>query len=187
MNKALEITGWSFLGVSLVAALVYANFFEGTNVTTTSPDSSTVGNEIGNICPETVVPYYLKDGDFKISNNKGKITVINFWHIYCTACLQEMPHFEEVANYYGDKVEIIAIAAIEYGDAESMIYQRAWDKYTMSFGKDDETSSYFKALGGTSFFPYTLIVDEESKIAIKRPQSITVDLLKSDIDSLLNK
>lgn len=181
-KKVFKITAVSVASVVLISALVYANFIHQDEA------RINVGNNVGDKCPTKEIAYYLKDGTFSIENNQGKITVINFWHRYCTPCVKEIPHFEEIANEYKETVEIIAIAGMIYGDEEDFIKTNNWDTYTMSFGMDTpEQDPYFKTLGGADAYPYTVIVDEEGIIQEKIYSSITYDKLKASIDTIINK
>ena len=181
-KKVFKITAVSVASVVLISALVYANFIHQDEA------RINVGNNVGDKCPTKEIAYYLKDGTFSIENNQGKITVINFWHRYCTPCVKEIPHFEEIANEYKETVDIIAIAGMIYGDEVEFIKTNNWDKYTMSFGVDTpDEDPYFKTLGGTDSFPYTVIVDEDGIIQEKIYSSITYDKLKASIDTIINK
>lgn len=34
--------------------------------------------------------------DFHLADQRGKATFINFWATYCTPCIQELPHIDEL-------------------------------------------------------------------------------------------
>lgn len=45
-----------------------------------------------------------------LSKKHEKITVVNFWATWCAPCVQELPHFEEVAREQSDTVELILVS-----------------------------------------------------------------------------
>ena len=40
--------------------------------------------------------------DINLSNNKGKIMILNFWATWCAPCKKEMPSLEKLAQNYPD-------------------------------------------------------------------------------------
>lgn len=48
--------------------------------------------------------------DLQAAMQSDKPTVINFWATFCKPCIEEMPHFQEMAKKYKDKgVEVIFV------------------------------------------------------------------------------
>lgn len=50
---------------------------------------------------------------FNVSDNAGKVSIINFWGYWCTPCKEELPVFDkvykEIITEFGDIIEMIAI------------------------------------------------------------------------------
>lgn len=44
----------------------------------------------------------LDGEDFKISDYKGSVVLINLWATWCAPCIEEMPHFIKLQEKYGD-------------------------------------------------------------------------------------
>lgn len=47
--------------------------------------------------------------EVKLSDFRGKPTVVNFWATWCGYCTQEMPTFEEVYQQYGDEINFLMV------------------------------------------------------------------------------
>ena len=47
--------------------------------------------------------------DIDLSNNKGKIMILNFWATWCAPCKKEMPSLEKLSLYFKDKIIIYPI------------------------------------------------------------------------------
>ncbi|MBO5712563.1 MAG: 4Fe-4S binding protein, partial [Acholeplasmatales bacterium] len=74
-----------------------------------SASGLTVGNNVGDICINKDINLVGSDDKFSVLDNRGKITVINFWYTSCTPCVKELPHFDKLAKEYSDDVTVIAI------------------------------------------------------------------------------
>jgi thiol-disulfide isomerase/thioredoxin len=45
-----------------------------------------------------------------VLKNKGKVVVVDFWHVYCVPCLQGMPHLAEMQQKYGkDNLVVVTV------------------------------------------------------------------------------
>ncbi len=95
-------------------------------------------------------------GDFVLSEQKGKVVVLNFWATWCNPCVGEMPAFQELYMIYGDKISILAINMGESKDtvddfriANSYIFPIAYDV--------DESICNLYPIEG---IPYTVIIDQ---------------------------
>jgi thiol-disulfide isomerase/thioredoxin/Tfp pilus assembly protein PilF len=62
--------------------------------------------------PEPVTPFELNDlNGHTISweQLQGKVTVINFWGIWCGPCVIEMPEFQKLHEYYRDDADVVIL------------------------------------------------------------------------------
>ena len=176
----------------LIGALLYYNVFDSkptdppsSPVEPDDPDLPAVGYEVGMLCPATDLKLVGKDGTVNITSLRGKVTVINFWGTWCTPCVQELPHFNELATEYKDTVTVVAVhSSSSFGNTPA-------DEYVASYYSDSEmifamdtasadnkyVDAYFSALGGISTYPMTLVLDEDGVIVFTRSGSMTYDEL----------
>lgn len=179
--------------VLLVGALVYYNFVDKAPVS---------GIEKGNRCPDfTAQTYAIEEGDFAIAESTftlsqqiGKVCVINFWETWCQACIEELPHFNRIMEEYGDKVEVVAVV----GKTSKIETALAWmnnNGWTV-FDKESEwrtfslTFAYLPAetctlLGCGGMLPRTVIVDKSGLVAHEQNGSMTYEALKEIVEDLL--
>lgn len=177
------IVGITMLAV-LAGSLVYYNFIHEDP----KPAQSQTGGEIGNQCPDYEMPLYDTDGTIKASDTRGKITVVNFWYIYCSACVHELQtEFPYIQDTYGDDVEIIVVHSYEeFGqDIPAWIQQNLPTDAGFTHCRDVEGDEFFMSLGGTSAWPITVILDEEGIIQYKVIGSTTFDEMSEVIDRIL--
>src|SRR3990172_681495 len=56
-----------------------------------------------------------------LSDNKGKVTIVNFWATWCPHCLKEFPDIVKLYNQYHDLgLEIVAISMNEPEEMEDI-------------------------------------------------------------------
>ena len=130
-----------------------------------------------------------------LNNNKGKITVINFWGTWCGGCIEELPYFDTIATEYKDTVTVVAVHTHRDFNTASDYVNTHYKDSDMIFVKDtsldendefaDET--YFKMLGGGDSYPITIILDENGVIIASIKASMNYNSLKDIIDTELAK
>lgn len=76
-------------------------FFLLTNNLFAQKKANLEGIEIGNIAPEIELPNIYGD-NFKLSELKGKIVLINFWASWCLPCRKKAPELLDIFNNYKD-------------------------------------------------------------------------------------
>lgn len=103
----------------------------------------------------------LADGNtFTLSEQKGKVVLLNFWATWCGPCVGEMPTFEKLYSEYGDKVSILAVNCLE--DKETVNQFIEEEGYTFPIAYDEEGTINMKY--PSEGIPYTLIIDGEGVI-----------------------
>lgn len=109
---------------------------------------------------------------FKLSENRGKVIMLNFWGTWCGPCRREIPDFNKLhAKYQKDGLKIVGIT-ITSGSAKNILdFMNDWDmKYTVLTDIDNNetqkvTSDYGRAIGKPiTGIPTTLIIDKEGYI-----------------------
>lgn len=193
LAKVLETVAWSVAGVVLVGALGYYNFVDKAPVS---------GVEVGNRCPDFTAQTYAVDGNkfyldgntFTLSQQIGKVCVINFWETWCSGCIKELPEFDHLKKTYGEQVEVIAIAGVtstpEY--AANWMSNKEWkahnDKY--DWVDYDLTIAWLptdicKDLGCGGSLPRTVIVDKSGIVSFEGDVAMTYELLETEVLKVL--
>lgn len=140
------------------------------------------GCEVGMLGPDFSVPLY-GGGTFHLSDVRGTVTVINFWATWCTPCVAELPHFDELYRTYGDAIEVIALHSdLVTDDVDA--YLANYD-YTIHFALDD--SGVVTAYGGSTMLPQTIVLDKNGVIVYNTVGSVTYELLESLITPLIGE
>lgn len=191
-KKIAKIVAYSVAGVIMIGALGYYNFIDK------APES---GVEKGNRCPDFTAQTYAVDGDtfyvdgeFTLSQQIGKVVVVNFWETWCQACVQELPEFNEIQVKYAEQVEVIAIAGVTstVDEAATWMSEKGWHVFDEAHDWVDFslTFGYLPTqictdLGCGGMLPRTIIVDKSGIVAFEVDGSMTYESLEQEIEKLL--
>ena len=157
-----------------------------------------LGNAVGDTCYGYDVQLYGEDGltdaTFNPADNAERITVINFWGVWCPYCLIELPDFDRIATEYETEVTVLAIHTdVMSADAVSYIAENFSDSKIL-FGKDDivseddpYTDRYYTMLGGLGPYPMTVILDADGVIIASITGTMTYEQLRGIVDAALNE
>ena len=146
----------------LIGALVYGYLGDKKDITPIEDKA-----KIGEVCKDFEFTVSYKDYEtYKLSENTGKITILNFWNINCSSCIAEIPHFEEFYNNYKDDVNVVFINPTDGKiKNDEFMYDKEWDLYEATFttidNNESQITSYFP-IGNT--FPHTVILDRDNTV-----------------------
>lgn len=194
-NKVVSIVAQSLAGVVLAGALVYYNFIDKVPAEEKA--------KVGTVCVDFTVQRIVDDGTsfsasdetYTLSENQGKVRIINMWATWCAACVAELPEFDEFAKDYPE-VDVLALTDASCGSLSGVINwlgNRGWTAYDptgewlgrtykIGFG---ESTELLKELGSTGTLPVTVIVDQEGTIVYKKKSTVTYEDLKAVVEPLL--
>lgn len=52
----------------------------------------------------------MADGSKRtLSEFRGKVVVLDFWATYCKPCIEKLPHLQQLAQQWGDRVAVVAV------------------------------------------------------------------------------
>ena len=177
-----KITAVVLASALLISTVVYCNFFD-------KKRELRVYRE-GEMCPSLDISVYNGEGEytesFDPSKNTGKVTVINFWGVWCPGCIKELPYFDQIATEFKDSVTVIAIHTHDQREDSDKFIEREYPDSDMLFGVDelfdesDPTSPeyFYTTLGGTGTYPITIILDEDGKIFTLQTNELEYAVLK---------
>lgn len=98
--------------------------------------------------------------EFVLSEQKGKVVLLNFWATWCGPCVGEMPAFEKLYSEYGEKIAILAVDCAEDKDTVKQFVSD--NGYTFPVAYDTEGT--ISAKYPTSGIPYTLVIGKDGKV-----------------------
>lgn len=160
---------------------------EETNETEEQDDSASYQElQEGDTAPDFTAD--LADGStFTLSEQRGKVVLLNFWATWCGPCVEEMPAFEKLHKEYGEEVAVLAVNSLE--DEETVRQFVAETGYTFPIAFDVEGTVNMKY--PTDGIPYTLVIGKDGTVQNIFVGATDADTqyqeYKSAIDSALGK
>lgn len=154
-------------------------------------DDSEDGMSYGELSEGDKAPDFTADtvsGEkFTLSENSGKVVLINFWATWCGPCVGEMPAFERLNKEYGDDVEILCVNCVESNDTVDAFVKE--NGYTFPIAYDPEGEINYKY--PTQGIPYTLVIGKDGIISAiyigSEGEEEQYQKYKSSIDEALAK
>ena len=112
----------------------------------------------------------VNGGDLKLSDFKGKVTVLNVWGSWCSPCRAEAPNLAKVAKDTKDKdVQFVGINTRDLDKANAKSFERNYGIDYPSFY--DPSGKLILKFPRNSLspqaIPSTLILDRHGKIAVR--------------------
>ncbi|MCP4334958.1 MAG: TlpA family protein disulfide reductase [Gammaproteobacteria bacterium] len=125
--------------------------------------------------------YQLFDMDgrlYKVSDNRGKWLIINFWATWCTPCLKEMPELE---RFYQQSKTLAQVWGVSFEDSDKAAIKDYVERLGITFpilgyGQDPMTG-----YGAVNVLPTTFIIDPDGLFHHRFEGPITADDIVSEI------
>jgi thiol-disulfide isomerase/thioredoxin len=127
--------------------------------------------------PEVVPEIALTDSAGvrrRLSEWKGRPTLINFWATWCEPCRREIPLLEKLrSEHSADGVEVIGIA-VDLRDAVLKYAREMHIDYPVLIGEQDGLDAV-GAFGMESVFPFTVFADSRARIVTLKVGELHAD------------
>ena len=137
--------------------------------------SAPLGNAIGQQMPDFTAE--LLDGTkFHLSDQRGKVVVINMWATYCGPCVQELPVFQDFlkANEK-DAAVVILHASDPLEDVPAFLQKKG---IALPCAIDDMDDHLYNLVGASpSLLPHTVILNRKGEVIYNQSGSMTRELL----------
>ncbi|MGJ8732738.1 MAG: TlpA family protein disulfide reductase [Cellulophaga sp.] len=113
---------------------------------------------VGQKAPLFTIPYAEKEGDFKISDYKGKYVLIDFWSSWCGPCRKGIPNLKEIHKAFKN-LEIVSIST----DANRGAWEKAVEEEKMPWIQLLDTKKVSNSFNITAI-PHLVIISPEGVI-----------------------
>jgi peroxiredoxin len=108
----------------------------------------------------------LNGGKYRLSQDKGKVVVVNFWATWCGPCTVETPQFNTIYNDYKRKpVTFVGIDTKETSTdaAKAFVKDNSID-YPIVYDEQGETAVRLGNIP-TQGMPFTVVIDRSHRVA----------------------
>ena len=118
----------------------------------------------GKAAPDFKLPM-LEGDDFALSDNKGKVIVLDFWATWCGPCVKSLPGLiEAMAEFPTEEVAFIAVNQGESKDqVKKFLTARQW-KMPVGFDSDQKVGGKF----GVQGIPHTVVIGRDGSVAFTK-------------------
>ncbi len=143
------------------------------------------GYEVGDLARPMELSKVLEDGSLSIEAFRGKAVVINFWGTWCGPCKEELPDFERLASEYEDAAFYIVHSVSGSESAKDYIndnFPSSNMNWVFDIPLTEGMDMYFALLGGSSYYPRTVVIDENGVITFAADSKVHYDELKREIE-----
>ena len=140
-----------------------------------------LGTQVGERLPDFTVE--CVDGSvFTLSEQRGKVVVLNLWATWCTPCVRELPNFDRLLQERDGDLVVLAIHASPV-TADVPAYLADYD-YTMPFAVDGD-GSLCALLEASTVLPQTIILDARGLVRYNSEGSLSYEELAALADAAL--
>ncbi|MFM9065917.1 MAG: TlpA family protein disulfide reductase [Planctomycetota bacterium] len=117
---------------------------------------------VGKAAPDFKLPMLAGKEEFVLSQQKGRIVVLDFWATWCGPCLKTMPLLEKVVSELPKdaKVDLIAVNLEEQPRQITSMLERHKLKVNVALDQDGAVAAKYSATA----IPQTVIIDREGKV-----------------------
>ncbi|MDX1670525.1 MAG: TlpA disulfide reductase family protein [Limnobacter sp.] len=169
MNNTQKI----IFGVAAIAAIAFGLFFN------LKGDNEQSGYPLQGYVFETPDGAQLDLGALQ-----GRVAVINFWATWCPPCVEEMPELDEVYQHElrPAGIEMIGVAVDRKENVDEFLQKTPVDYPIVLTGF--EGTQLAKNLGNAQGgLPFTVILDEDGNVLLKKAGRIQMDTLRNALPS----
>lgn len=100
--------------------------------------------------------------DFKLSDYRGQVVVLNFWASWCDPCIAEMPMLNRMADEYADDdVVIVGVNLWDTRNSANQFVERLNITYPII---EDQVSTAIGVEFGVTAVPETFVVNPDGEI-----------------------
>lgn len=137
--------------------MVLLKFLLLIGIVVTPPCGFAADPAFGAQAPEVLAKLLDSPAQFRLSAQRGKVVIVNFWATWCAPCLAEMPALQ--AYYDKHRGEGLEILAISMDDKKDLAAVRSVARnFTFTVALKSEAD--FRGLGRIWRMPSTFVVDK---------------------------
>jgi thiol-disulfide isomerase/thioredoxin len=168
-----------FCGVALIALV--AGLYFMTRHRGVPAGIGGTGTSEHSLAPEFSLPD-LTGQKLDLSYYRGKVVLLDFWATWCDPCRDEIPHFVELQDKYGDQgLQIIGVSMDDGPEPVREFHQRFKMNYPVVMGNAKTGELY----GGVLGLPIAFLIGRDGRIFAKHIGATDISVFEKEIANLL--
>lgn len=122
---------------------------------------------------------------FQLSNQRGKVVLLNIWATWCAPCREEIPEFVELRKKYAKRgFEILGVSIDKQGKS---VVKPFMEKYNINYPIVIDDGTIMEKYGPTMGLPTSYIIGKEGNLQYFATGAITQKELEPRLKKLLSK
>ena len=101
-------------------------------------------------------------GNFRLSEQRGKVVVVNFWASWCPPCKEEAPVLERAWQSYKDKGVVFIGVDVWDTEADAKAFMT---KYGITYANGPDPAGEVAIEYGVTGLPETWVLDRDGRLA----------------------
>ena len=128
----------------------------------------------------------LDGGALRLSEDAGKVVVINYWATWCGPCTTETPNFDKVYRaYQGKGVAVIGVDTKDSPSSKAATFVRLNAiSFPIVYDESGQTALQLGRIPALSL-PFTVLIDKHQRVAAVYLQPLAPKDLEPVLDKLL--
>ncbi len=124
---------------------------------------------LGSAAPELSLVGWTDGGKHALADYRGKVVVLDFWGIWCSACMNGLPAQKELEAKYAGRHDVVFLgihsAGCELSQVKKLLRLKNWQLLTGLDRGDDAASGATAMAYGAHGWPTRVIIDRDGRIA----------------------
>jgi peroxiredoxin len=124
----------------------------------------------------------LSGRNFRLSDYRGKVVVLDFWATWCDPCKQEIPYFIALQNRYGAQgLQVLGVSMDDDEPPVRQFQQQFKMNYPVALGNPKLADQY----GGILGLPITFVIDRSGQVAARHVGATEPSIIEGEVRKLL--
>lgn len=119
---------------------------------------------------------------FTLSENRGKVVVLEFMRTTCSACISQETHLRELRSKFGSEVVMVTVSVDPVGDSEGVLRDHR-DRNLVGWIAIRDSANVFREYSVQST-PTIFIIDMNGYIAYRHVGLTEASVLINEVNSL---
>ena len=135
-----------------------------------------------NAAPDLVLENVDGSGTVSLSEQQGKVVLVDLWATWCVPCIAELPHLQAMSDELTPDDFMMLGIVLDSGEREEVVDFLAEKEvtYTQVMGKEDTGEAFGPFLG----YPTKYLIDRDGRVVKRYLGSIGEDL-RDDVETLM--